>query len=66
MSKETFTEMLDSLLPYMPSLMTDKYANYMCQNLFNYTDTDDRVEILYSIRYCICEIAKDPRGTHSF
>lgn len=49
----------------IPQLMTHKYANYLCQTLFQLVTCPQRLFLLSGMRQLIAMISKDAHGTHS-
>jgi hypothetical protein len=49
----------------IPQLMTHKYANYLCQTLFQQASCPQRLHLLNYMRRLMPMLAKDTHGTHS-
>jgi hypothetical protein len=56
---------VSNILEGAHELMTDQYANYMCQTLVQSVSSALRLSFLQALSGHLVEIAKDPRGTHS-
>ena len=63
--RNEYKPLLYSALPYLSTLIVDKYGNYLCQVLFKRALATERLDILTSIRSSLVDIAKDSRGTHA-
>ena len=63
--RNEYKPLLYSALPYLASMIVDKYGNYLCQVLFKRASATERLDILTSIRSSLVDIAKDSRGTHA-
>lgn len=51
--------------PALPTLMCDKYANYLCSEVFSACDHEFRKRMLDRIAPRLAQIASDKRGTHA-
>jgi hypothetical protein len=56
---------VSNILEGAHELMTDQYANYMCQTLVQSVSSTLRLVFLQALSGHLVQIAKDPRGTHS-
>eukprot|EP00923_Selenidium_pygospionis_P003503 GHVN01005527.1.p1 GENE.GHVN01005527.1~~GHVN01005527.1.p1 ORF type:complete len:1350 (+),score=284.56 GHVN01005527.1:159-4208(+) len=64
-SKEIISMVFEELEPEIVSLMTDPYANYLCQQLFHGCSAPQRRKLTERIAPSAVEISCDRRGTHS-
>jgi hypothetical protein len=65
-NKNILTLILEEILPDLPELIVDSYANYFCQKLYATLTFKDRLLFLDKISPCIVEMCKTKIGTFTF
>lgn len=62
---ETLQVMMDEIIPHVGELMTDQYANFLIQKLFDIMPDDVRYKVAIVAAPQICMISLTPHGTFS-
>lgn len=64
-SVDTLTLITSEIIPHMEKLMTDQYANFLIQKLFDVMPTEMRHRVIYGAMPCLERVALTAHGTFS-
>jgi hypothetical protein len=66
--KKAAPDLLEAIVqgvrPHLTELITDQYANYMCQTLFQIASCTQRLQMLTEMRGSLLWLSKDAHSTH--